>query len=172
MPFPDLLITTHLTMTDPAKLRPVPPPEGDVSVRQLAEVDVPFYLFLYREVGDALRWRDRLLMPAEALAAELAQAEVSVLSVGGVPAGYIELAALPDGATEVAYFGLRAAYHGRGLGKYLLGYGLGRAWARQPAYVYVHTCNLDGAYALRTYESCGFEVARVEQVPMPERYKA
>lgn len=171
MTFPDRLITTHLAMTSRGQMRSVPAPQGDVHVRRWGQVDVEFYLFLYKSVGYDLRWRDRLLMPVDDLAEALHQADVHVLSVGGVPAGYIELQPYPDQSVEVAYFGLRAAYHGRGLGKYLLSYGVGRAWEQNPTRVHVHTCNLDGAYALHTYQSCGFEVVRVEDEPMPNRYK-
>ncbi|MCU0464034.1 MAG: GNAT family N-acetyltransferase [Anaerolineae bacterium] len=171
MTVPDRLITTHLAMQSPDRLRPVPKPNGDLTLRQLTTIDVEFYLFLYRSVGEALRWRDRLLMPPEDLAAELAQAEVWVLYDGGAPAGYIELVRVDDGSVEVAYFGLRPAYQGRGLGKYLLYEGVRRAWDMGASYVHLHTCNLDGPYALHTYQSAGFEVVRVEAEPMPERYR-
>lgn len=171
MTFPDRLITTHLAMTSRGQVRPVPAPEGDISARPWGQVDVPFYLFLYTSVGYELRWRDRLIMPREQLEAALHQADVNILYVGGVPAGYIELERHPDNALEVAYFGLRAEYHGRGLGKYLLSYGLLRAWDLNPTRVLVHTCNLDGPHALHTYQSRGFEVVRIEDEPMPDRYK-
>ncbi len=171
MSVPDRLITTHLALYSREQVRDVPKPDGDIDVRQWGQVDVRFYLFLYQTVGYDLRWRDRLIMPESELAAALAEAEVHILFVGGVPAGYIELVPFPDGSVEVAYFGLRPEYHGRGLGKYLLSYGLVRAWELNPTHVHLHTCNLDGAYALQTYQSRGFEVVRVEAEPMPERYK-
>lgn len=171
MTVPDRLITTHLAMQSPDRLRPVPVPPSAPTLWQMGAVDVEFYLFLYRSVGESLRWRDRLLMPPDNLAAELTQAEVWVLYDGGAPAGYVELARVKDGSVEVAYFGLRPAYQGRGLGKYLLHEGVRRAWAMGASYVHLHTCNLDGPYALHTYQSAGFEVVRVEAEPMPERYR-
>jgi len=172
MSVPDPLITTHLVMRSRGQLQAVPAPDGDLSVRRWGQVDVRFYLFLYQTVGHDLRWRDRLIMPESELAAALAAAELHVLTVGGVPAGYIELARHPDGSLEIAYFGLRPEYHGRGLGKYLLSYGVARAWELDPTHVHLHTCNLDGAYALQTYLARGFEVSHVEQEPMPDRYRA
>jgi GNAT superfamily N-acetyltransferase len=171
MSTPDRLITTHLAMTSRGQLRPVPTPDDDIHVRPWGQVDVAFYLFLYQSVGYDLRWRDRLIMPTDQLEAALHLADVNILTVGGVPAGYIELERHADDSIEVAYFGLRPAYHGRGLGKYLLSYGLLRAWDMNPTRVHVHTCNLDGAHALYTYQSRGFEIVRVEDEPMPERYK-
>jgi len=171
MSVPDRLITTHLTMRSPEQLRVVPKPEGDISVRAWGQIDVRFYLFMYEAVGYDLRWRDRLILPEPDLTAALADAEVHVLSVGGVPAGYVELVKLPDNSVEIPYFGLRPEYHGRGLGKYLLSYGVLRAWELNPTHVHLHTCNLDGAYALQTYQSRGFVVAHIEKEPMPERYR-
>lgn len=168
---PDRLITTHLALYSRDEVRVVPPPIGDVMVRRWGQVDVVFYLFLYRAVGYDLRWRDRLIMPVSDLEAALHQADVHILYVGGVPAGYIELERHNDGSIEVGYFGLRADYHGRGLGKYLLSYGLQQAWEMNPTHITVHTCNLDGAYALHTYQAAGFKVVRVEDIPMPDRYK-
>lgn len=168
---PALLITTHLQMTSPQQFVPAAPPAiEDIAIRRLGVVDVRFYLFMYQAVGEAYRWRDRLLMPTAELAQALAGAHIHLLTVGGVPAGYIELQPHPDHSVEVAYFGLRPEYHGRGLGKYLLSYGIEQAWALGPTRLTVHTCNLDGPYALPTYQARGFSIERVEQAPMPARY--
>jgi GNAT superfamily N-acetyltransferase len=86
-------------------------------------------------------------------------------------AGYIELTNDGAGDLEIAYFGLRPAFFGRGLGKYLLSYGVQRAWDSGAKRVWLHTCNLDGPAALANYLARGFVVTHVEDVPMPERYK-
>jgi GNAT superfamily N-acetyltransferase len=144
---------------------------ADAQVVTLGLVDVPYYKFLYQAVGEIWRWRDRLLMPEEKLAAALAHpgCSVHVLYVSGVPAGYIEL--LREGNdTEIAYFGLRAAFFGRGFGKHLLSWGIHRAWEDGAQRVWVHTCNLDGPHALENYIRRGFSIYRVDEQPMPERY--
>lgn len=133
--------------------------------------DVAFYRFLYREVGEAWRWRDRLAMPDDELASLLASAtvDVDVVYTEGVPAGYIELVRIGVDM-EIAYFGLRSAYFGRGLGKHLLSHGVAYAWNDGANRVWVHTCNLDGPNALKNYIQRGFRVYDVKEEPMPEKY--
>ncbi len=58
-----------------------------------------------------------------------------------------------------------------GLGKYLLSYGITRAWEADIQRVWLHTCNLDSPYALDNYRKRGFEVYDVQQQPMPTRYQ-
>jgi GNAT superfamily N-acetyltransferase len=170
---PDRLITSYLEMTTreqfvPAFLVPL----GDIEIVWIENPDVEFYRFLYTSVGYHLRWRDRLIMTIDALQATLNAPETSVyvLYVNHVPAGYVELVRQGDN-TEIAYFGLRSSFQGRGLGKHLLSFGIQRAWDDGALRVWVHTCNLDGQYALENYIKRGFQVYQVEEVPMPERYR-
>jgi GNAT superfamily N-acetyltransferase len=110
-------------------------------------------------------------MSDEALAAALDApgTRIDVLYADGVPVGYIELDRTGDDI-EVAYFGLRPGYMGRGLGKHLLSWGIAQAWSEGPSRVWLHTCNLDGPYALDNYLKRGFSVYRVVEEPMPARY--
>ena len=93
----------------------------------------------------------------------------------GTPAGYIELEAQPDGIVEITYFGLLPPFRGRRIGGHLLTLGTARAWdlaARWPGReatrrVWVHTCDLDGPYALPNYQRRGFRVFAVERSPEP-----
>ncbi len=169
---PDSLITTYLEMTRRAAFRPAYLDEDEsFVVLRMETVDVPFYRFLYTAVGEQWHWRDRLLMPTDELEAELADpcTTVDVLYVGGVPAGYVELKREGE-ATEVAYFGLRPGYIGRGLGKHLLSWGVAQAWSDGAQRVWLHTCNLDSPHALDNYLKRGFTVYEVVEEPMPDRY--
>jgi GNAT superfamily N-acetyltransferase len=147
--------------------------DDNVRVEPMEIADTGFYRYLYRAVGEKLRWRDRLVMSDDDLKAELSKTNtrVYVLYVSGAPAGYIELA--KEGASvEIAYFGLREAYQGRGLGKFLLSYGVQKAWMELKARrVWLHTCNLDGPHALSNYRKRGFRVYKEEREPMPDRYQ-
>ena len=169
---PDTLITTYLEMTNKTQFRPaLLEDDQHLTIMRMARADVAFYQFLYRAVGEAWRWRDRLLIADDELLKILSAPglTVDVLYVEGVPAGYVEL--LREGEnTEIAYFGLRPAFIGRGLGKHLLSYGIAEAWDDGAARVWVHTCNLDGPHALSNYQKRGFAVYKVEQAPMPERF--
>ncbi len=172
MEIPDTLITTYLQMTSRDQFRPAYIEKADLTILPLRSPDVEYYRFLYRAVGEHLRWRDRLIMPEAELQAALAQPETSidVLYVAGTPAGYVELA--NDGReTELAYFGLRPGFHGQGLGKHLLSFGIARAWERPIDRLWVHTCNLDSPRALENYLKRGFQIYDVQQQPMPQRYQ-
>ncbi|MFQ3565957.1 MAG: GNAT family N-acetyltransferase [Aggregatilineales bacterium] len=169
---PDKLITTYLHMTSPDQFRPGFVDDLDnAMVVSMKAPDVDFYRFLYRSVGEPYRWRDRLLMTDEELEAAISEPGVSVnvLYVYGTPAGYIELAKRPD-ATEIAYFGLRPGFNGRGLGKHLLSWGIQRAWDDGTPRLWVHTCNLDSPIALSNYLSRGFVIYDTHVEPMPLRY--
>jgi GNAT superfamily N-acetyltransferase len=168
---PDRLITTYLEMTAPEQLREGQTNAAEIEMRPEVFSDPSAYRALYSSVGEAWNWRDRLIMPDGELIATLSKADISVLYVNGETAGYIELVNDGAGDVEVAYFGLRPAYFGRGLGKHLLSYGVRRAWDSGAKRVWLHTCNLDGPAALANYLARGFVVTHVEDEPMPERYK-
>ncbi|MBE0690317.1 MAG: GNAT family N-acetyltransferase [Anaerolineae bacterium] len=171
---PETLVITHLHMTSPDQFQPafVSTPHG-VEILECEAPDIDFYRFLYSSVGYHLRWRDRLLMPDAELNVILRSPKTSihVLYVHGTPAGYVELEEQPR-ATEIAYFGLRPQYQGRGLGKHLLSYGIAQAWEAGAQRVWVHTCNMDGQHALSNYTKRGFSVFRVDEQPMPDRYRS
>lgn len=171
-PIPDILITTYLEMNRRSAFRPGYLPDSDhFVVLRMAVPDIAFYRFLYSAVGEQWRWRDRLRIPEEQLHATLSAPNISVdvLYTEGVPVGYIELAR-EDDETEIAYFGLRPGYMGRGLGKHLLSWGIAQAWSDGARRVWLHTCNLDGPYALDNYLKRGFSVYRVVEEPMPAHY--
>lgn len=168
---PDTLITTYLEMTSPAQFIPSFVQADDVRVERMQHIDLHFYLYLYRSVGENLAWRDRLLISRAELREALNRAEVYVMYVGGAPAGYVELVK-QGGSVEIAYFGLREEYHGQGLGKHLLSFGIEQAW-KMPGVerVWLHTCNLDSPHALDNYRKRGFKVYLRHEEPMPERYQ-
>lgn len=169
--FPDTLITYYLEMTSPTEFVPGYVERGDVEIIRMSRPDVEFYRFLYTQVGGVWRWRDRLLISEDELRQAISQPEISifVLYVGGVPAGYVELAKQGE-STEIAYFGLRPAFMGMGLGKHLLSFGIEQAWKQGTKRVYVHTCNLDAPQALENYQKRGMRVYKTEEQPMPQRY--
>ncbi|MGH9311614.1 MAG: GNAT family N-acetyltransferase [Vicinamibacterales bacterium] len=156
---------TYLEQRSRDDLRSVPSPGEDVTVLQADECAPSLWRRLYREVGSAYLWVDRLGWTDADIRAYLADPAVSlwVLSVNGGVAGYFELRKHPDDSIEIAYFGLLPAYLGRGLGKYLLSEAATRAWALQPARVWLHTSTLDHAAALPNYLARGFSIVRTEE---------
>ncbi len=160
-------------MTTPAQFEPAFI-ETTATIAHINSPDVAFYRFLYDSVGKDWRWRDRLNWHDEKLHAVLAAPTTSlyVLYEGGLPGGYIELDRQNEdgdggGDTEIAYFGLRPAFTGRGLGKHLLSFGVRQAWDDGAGRVWLHTCNLDSPHALANYKKRGFSVYDVVREPMP-----
>jgi GNAT superfamily N-acetyltransferase len=168
---PQTLVTTYLEMTNPSQFKPAYNRTAGVVIRKMEHPDVDFYRFLYRAVGEQWAWRDRLAMSHDELYRELNKptTHVHVMYVSGTPAGYIELSQQAR-STEVAYFGLREAFFGRGLGKHLLSFGIEQAWKLGTERIWLHTCNLDGPHALNNYRKRGFQVYMRHQEPMPELY--
>jgi GNAT superfamily N-acetyltransferase len=164
MPTVDV-VRTYLEMRAPDALRPAgPPPDVQARVQRLDQPSVAEYRALYRDVGAAYHWRDRLAWDDERLAAYLADRAVSiwVLEVNGARAGYFELKRDGD-AVEIVYFGLAGSFIGRGLGKYLLTRAVEEAWrASRVTRVWLHTCTLDDRAALPNYLARGFVETRRE----------
>ncbi len=166
------LITKYLEMTSRADFAPAFVRARDIEIVRMEMPDLGFYKFLYQSVGEEWAWRDRLQMSNAELRRILTSpdTQVHILYVSGSPAGYVELFRHADASVEIAYFGLRSDYMGRGLGKHLLSYGVDQAWQMGARRVWLHTCNLDGPHALANYQKRGFRIYDVVEEPMPALY--
>lgn len=78
-------------------------------------------------------------------------------------AGFFELERMSDGSVEIAYFGLAAAFIGRGIGKAMLTRAADDAWTLGATRVWLHTCTLDSPNALPNYRARGFQEFRQER---------
>jgi GNAT superfamily N-acetyltransferase len=158
-------VRTYLELPDPGTLKRAPAPAAAARVEAVAEVPPELARRLYVEVGSAYHWRDRLGWTDAQWRERFALPAVSLhlLSVAGTTAGYFELQKHGDGSVEIAYFGLLPAFHGRGLGKFLLTDAADAAWALGATRVWLHTCTLDDPAALPNYVARGFRPYREER---------
>ena len=153
---------TYLELDDPAGLRPAGPPRvEDVEVVRVAPPDGALSRWLYAEVGRDYHWTDHLARSRRRVAGLGRRRR----DLGGdrraeTRAGYYELSEDDDGV-EVAYFGLLPAFHGQGLGGYLLTHALRRGFELAPR-VWLHTCTLDGPAALPNYRARGLRPFRTQ----------
>ena len=85
----------------------------------------------------------------------LSAASVALMLSGGAWAA-TDVGSSIEGSVEIAYFGLSASRHGRGLGRAMLECAIGEARAWGTANVWLHTCTLDGPRALPNYLARGF----------------
>lgn len=153
-------IITYLEMT-PRPLRPpVPTPAGKLALLRAERCTVSYYRYLYCAVGEPWLWFERRLWSDEHLGQTIRkpEVEISVLYVGGVPAGYYELDRSNPHEVELSYFGLVPDFIGRGYGAYLLQAAVDSAWQGSPRRVWVHTCTFDHPRALGVYQRAGFSV--------------
>jgi GNAT superfamily N-acetyltransferase len=156
-----VIVCTHLEIDDPAALRPAAPPR--LAGVQIARIDPPdgeISRWFYVEVGTPHRWVDHLARSEAQWQAWAEGVETWVTTVAGERAGYYELR-LHEGSAEVAYFGLRAAFQGKGLGGFLLTHALRRGFQLAPR-VWLHTNTQDGPAALPNYLARGLRPIRTE----------
>ena len=158
-------------MSDPPLLRvtymesrlPPPPPTARSGLERIAleKLSLSDYLGIYRNVGESLRWDQRLLMPVDELRALLEGDAVRIYLLRNCKdqaLGFCEFdhSAFPD--IEIKNFGLVPAARGTGLGPWLLAVALSAEWKSQPNRIWLHTDSWDHAAAIRVYERTGFRV--------------
>lgn len=143
---------------------PLPVPQARLALMRAESCTASFYRYLYAAVGEPWLWYVRCAWTDDRLQTWLARPEVelSVLYVGGVPAGYYELERLASGETELCYFGLVHEFIGRGLGAYFLRAAVEAGWLGATRRLWVHTSTYDHPRALGLYQRAGFVVYRRE----------
>ena len=159
---------TYLEMTRPEQLRSVALDRRS-RVEHAKGCTVPFFRFLYREVGQRYHWHDRLVWSDDQCRARLAAPGIQlwVLYVEGTPVGYFELERHADTSVEIVYFGLMPDFVGRGLGKQMLSAAVARSWEMGASRVWLHTCTQDNPAALPNYLARGFAPFKTETFTVP-----
>lgn len=154
----------YLEMRSPPE-RALPPQRDGVTILPIEKPSVPYYRFLYHEIGQEYRWLSRRKMSDEQLAAVIQHpgTKMYVLHLGGSPAGYAELDCRLPRDVELVQFGLLKEYHGQGLGTWFLNWIIDNVWSDNPQRFWLHTCNLDHPAALGMYQKAGFVLYDEEQ---------
>jgi len=160
-PDTSILRVTYLELRD----SPLPPPPR-LGAERIAREHLALgeYLALYRNVGESLRWDQRLQMPEAELAALLegGSLNVYVLRNGhGQALGFCEFDRHAFPQVELKNFGLIPQAQGRGLGPWLLQVALSEEWSAGPVRIWLHTDTWDHPAAIRVYERAGFRVYAV-----------
>lgn len=159
----ETITTWYLEMTSPDQLIPKAVDNPDFVIQEYQVKQYSFNRFLYALVGKNWQWTDKLSW-SDTQWQEYAESDNLRLWVAwyqGSPAGYFELQNV-QGNIEIAYFGLAEPFIGKGLGGALLSSAIEKAWAWNAQRVWVHTCTLDHAHALKNYQARGLQVYKEE----------
>lgn len=163
--------TWYLEQTSHDELRVAKQAAVSVSVARAEVASPELNRYLYAGIGGDYYWLDRLGWTWQQWHDWLARpgVETWVASVCGTPCGYAELDGSVRGVVELTYFGLLPGFVGHGIGGRLLSVALDAAWRMGERWdlpptrrVWVHTCSLDGAAAMRNYEARGMRHYRTE----------
>jgi GNAT superfamily N-acetyltransferase len=149
---------TRLEMTAPPKASLPVPVNIQTAIMRAPGIPLPFYRYLYRQVGARWQWVDRMRMNDEDLAATLhdKRNSISVLYVNGAPAGFYEYFVEDEETIELSHFGLMESGLGLGIGKWFLLQALYAIWTQNPTRVTTTTNTLDHPRALQLYQMFGF----------------
>jgi GNAT superfamily N-acetyltransferase len=150
---------TYLEMRDRSQLCPKTTSDPRFRVVEATKKHADFNRSLYRLVGEAWEWHDKLAWSPEQwkFYAESENLKTYVGYVDEEIAGYFELF-IHEQAVEITYFGLTPDFIGKGFGGALLTHAIEAAWQLNPSRVWVHTCTLDHPAALQNYLSRGMTI--------------
>jgi GNAT superfamily N-acetyltransferase len=130
------------------------------------------YRTLYRRIGEPWLWFSRLALDDADLLHIIHDPAVriwAVLDRHGIEVGILELDFREAGQCEIAFFGLVPELTGKGHGKWLMAMALQMGWAEAGVQrMWVHTCTLDGPYALAFYQRSGFSAYKRQLETFPD----
>ena len=149
---------TRLEMTAPPKTSLPVPVNIQTAIMRAPGIPLPFYRYLYRQVGARWHWVERLRLSDEQLTAILhdQRNDISVLYVNGAPGGFFEYFRQDEDTIELSHFGLIENALGLGIGKWFLLQSLYAIWTLNPQRIVTTTNNLDHPRALQLYQMFGF----------------
>lgn len=156
---PQTVRTTTLEMSAAPGKYPSLQTKSNLAIMHAIQIPLPFYRFLYSEVGKSHYWYLRNHLNDEDLGKVLhsSQTRINILYCDGAPAGFAELdLSHLHQRIELIYFGLCPQFLGRGLGKWFLGQTIQYAWGQKPEKLLVSTDTLDHPNALPSYQKLGF----------------
>jgi GNAT superfamily N-acetyltransferase len=158
------VVITHLELRK-ADFKPKKSGRENVSFSHVTPINPALNRFFYMAVGGQWFWLERRSWTLAQWAEKVGdpeRLETWILTVAGVPAGYVELERKAASTIEIDYLGLLSQYIGGGLGAHLLTAACERAFEMGAETILLNTCNLDHPKARANYEARGFRAVRTE----------
>jgi len=157
---------THLEMHTAMTSEFVRPPDESAHMLHAPKCPLHFYRYLYKQIGKAHHWTQRLKMDDATLEKMLhnPQTLLQIFYVDGCPAGFTEVTLRAWPVAEILYFGLIADFQGRGLSSFFFSEMLTRVWTQKPEKLIIQTNTLDSPLALKLYQKMGFEVVSTRDI--------
>ena len=154
-------------MLDPNNLQPKCGDFPDLRVERMDIKCPEFNKFLHTMVGYDYRWGGRADWSKDDWYKFVNRDEMQtwVAYMSATPAGYFELAKLPQGDVRIQDFGLLPQFIGIGLGGHLLTIAIKHAWEMGASKIWLSTCTHDHPHALKNYLARGFRIQRTNQGP-------
>jgi len=123
--------------------------------------------FFYKQIGIDHYWRDRLVWSDKEWEKYVAKEnfETWIMKKNDELVGFYEQEFHPSTKeVELINMGILKEYRGKKLGSLLLKHSIKVATSKNPNRMWVHTCSLDHAHALKNYESKGFKIFKEEEI--------
>ncbi|OHD10124.1 MAG: hypothetical protein A2Y34_01725 [Spirochaetes bacterium GWC1_27_15] len=166
--------TTSLQMNSIKEFVPTLDFDKQLQIMEVNPADGFINFSLFVGVGLVWNWESRLKLSFEEWQQYLTKTKLKTYLAfkDKTLVGYYELEIQDDNNVEIKFFGLLPSQIGKKLGGHLLSNAINTAWQLGAKRVWVHTCNLDHAGALKNYQARGFlpykTLTQEEDIPQKE----
>ena len=137
-------------------------PSQNIVIKEVKNIDLQFYWYLFNGVGTPYRWTSRKLLTNQQVLNILSDptTRIFVIEELGSPAGFIELSCQND-AVECVYFGILPQFYGKKLGRTLFKWTMKQIFDDpQIQRFWLHTCEFDHPKAIDIYRSFGMTIKK------------
>ena len=148
-------------------LSELPKPSSKLKIELVSPPDFQLNKFFYKQIGEKLKWIDRLVWTDGKWINYLNNKNVNtyVLKEENNLVGFYEqIFDKEKNDYEIAYFGILEEYIGKKFGGYLLSEAIKNAFKFNTKRVWLHTCSLDHKHALKNYLSRGMKIFKSENL--------
>ena len=142
-------------------------PSENCNLKLIDPPDFQINKFFYKQIGKDHRWIDRLVWNDQQWIQYLENSKVKtyVLKDEEELIGYCEkIFHYEKKNCEIAYFGVLKEYYGKKYGGFLLSKSIEISFKEGTERVWLHTCSLDHAFALKNYQARGMKIFKSETV--------